>query len=80
MLFFSLLQKTQVLLGSGESIRLSLLCHLLFLCLKMGTKKIMGKETPGGDTCGHSDVGFHTGCSGTQCSEVAGEWPANQLV
>lgn len=46
----------------------------------MGTKKIMGKETLGGDTCGHSDVGFHTVCSGTQGSEVAGEWPADQLV
>lgn len=34
----------QSLLGLGESIRLSLLCHLLFPCLKMETKKIMGKE------------------------------------
>lgn len=34
-------QKMHHLLGLGESIRSSLLCHLLFLYLKMETKKIM---------------------------------------
>lgn len=45
MLLFTPMQKMQVLLGLGESIRSSLLCHLLFLCSRMETKKIMGKDT-----------------------------------
>lgn len=74
----------QGLLELGESIRLSLLCHLVFLCLKMETKKITGKETPSenhivGDTC-HHDIECCTGSSVSQGIEVSIEWPANQVV
>ena len=34
-------KKCNIFWGFGESVRSSLLCHLLFLSLKMETKKIM---------------------------------------